>query len=400
MTHMQKTISGNAKIVRDINRSMILNIIRKNQPISRARIAKMTGLNKSTVSSIVADLINEELIYEQINQDRNIGRNPIDLSIKLGRSLIGAINIDSAVTCIAIVDIDGTILAESKFDTKPKDPKSFVSLCVRKLKALCKRSKIEKLEGLGISVAGIVDSRVLRVDFAPNLGWENFNIGEEFIKHMPDLKIIAVGNDAKASALAELWFGDQGADLSNFVFLSVGDGIGAGIVVEGKLLQGEFQAAGEVGHLILIEGGEQCVCGNYGCWERYASDTATVKRYCSKIKNKASDENCTLDYILKKAEQGDEIATDVLNETGDFLGLGIATIVKAYDPHAIVIGGRITSAWDIIHPRILEEVEKRAFYGRHKNIIIIPTSLKIRPRLLGAATLAIKEIFDDYKIMI
>ncbi len=398
---MQKTISGNAKIVRDINRAMILNIIRKNQPIPRSKIAGMTGLNKSTVSSIVTDLLKEELVYEQRNEERNVGRNPIDLSIKLGRSFIGAINIDSAITCIAVFDIDGSLLAETKFDTKLGNPKAFISRCVKRLQKLCSKSKIEKIEGLGISVAGIVDSKDLVVDFAPNLGWEDFNIGEEFLKHMPDLKILAVGNDAKASALAELWFGAQTIGLSNFVFLSVGDGIGSGIVVEGKLLQGEFQAAGEVGHMILIEGGEKCVCGNKGCWERYASDTATVKRFFTETHQEAGPlNNLKIDDILDLAENGDKIAMKVLTETGEFLGLGISSIIKAIDPHAIIIGGRITRAWDIIYPQILKEVEKRAFYGRHKNIIITPTSLDVRPRLLGAATLAIKEIFDDYKITI
>jgi len=398
---MQKTISGNAKIVRDINRAMILNLIRKSQPISRSKIATLTGLNKSTVSSIVSDLILEELVFEQMNADRNVGRNPIDLSLQLGRSFIGAINIDSSVTSIAIADIDGSILGDSSFETKSDKPEKYVARCVRELKDLRSRLKIERLEGVGISVAGIVDSKDLMVDFAPNLGWEDFNIGNEFLKHLPELKIIAVGNDAKASALAELWFGAQGVDLSNFVFLSIGEGIGAGIVVEGKLLEGEFQAAGEVGHMILIERGEKCVCGNYGCWERYASDSATVKRYfIEKYGTSKHLNNIKIEDIVKMANEGDKLSKKVLNETGEFLGLGIATIVKAYDPHAIIIGGKITQAWEIIYPHIFKEVEKRAFYGRHKNIIIIPTSLKVRPRLLGAATLAIKEIFDDYKIMI
>lgn len=397
---MQKTISGNAKIVRDINRAMILNMIRKNQPISRSKIASLTGLNKSTVSSIVSDLLEEELVFEQINADRNVGRNPIDLSLKLGRSFIGAVNIDSAVTYLAVADIDGSIQGESNFETRPDDPKEFINRCVKELNSLCVRLEIDKLEGLGISVAGIVDSKDLIVDFAPNLGWEDFKIGDEFLKHMKDLKIIAVGNDAKASALAELWFG-QGVDLSNFVFLSIGDGIGAGIVVEGKLLEGEFQAAGEVGHMILIERGEKCVCGNYGCWERYASDSATVKRYYMERNGSSGHpNNIMIDDILKRANEGDKLSKKVLTETGEFLGLGIATIVKAYDPHAIIIGGKIIHAWDIIYPQIFKEVEKRAFYGRNKNIIIIPTSLRVRPRLLGAATLAIKEIFDDYKIII
>ena len=398
---MQKTISGNAKIVRNINRAMILNIIRKNQPISRTKIAQMTGLNKSTVSSIVSDLLEEELVYEQINVDKNVGRNPIDLSLKLGKSLIGAVNIDSAITRFAVVDIDGSLLGESHTDTKPENPEEFITNCIEELNTLSRQLNINKLEGLGVSVAGIVDTRDLVVDFAPNLGWEDFNIGEEIRKHWPELQILAVGNDAKSSALAELWFGNQGVNLSNFVFISIGDGIGSGIVVEGKLLDGEFQAAGEVGHMILMEGGEQCVCGNYGCWERYASDSATVKRYLiEKFGSDNQQNNIIVDDIIEMSANGNELARKVLTETGDYIGLGIANIIKAIDPHAIIIGGRITQAWDIIYPQIIKEVEKRAFYGRNKNIIIVPTSLKVRPRLLGAATMAIKEIFDDYKIMI
>ena len=395
----ENIISGNAKVVRNINRSMILNIIRNKQPISRTKIARLTHLNKSTVSSIVTDLLNEDLIFEQKTFDPSVGRNPLDLSLKLGKYFIGAISIDAALTRFAITDIDGSVLETSSIESQPREPEKFLKQCLKELNSLSDRLNIKNLEGLGISIAGIVDSKNLIVYFAPNLGWENFNIGNIVKILWPDIKILAVGNDAKCSALAELWFGTHKLDLSNFVFLQVGPGIGSGIVVEKKLLDGEFHASGEFGHMVLYEGGEPCLCGNNGCWEMYASDRATIKRYINQIGDSlTSTENITIDEVIEAAKNKDNIANDVLKQTGYYLGLGIASVLKIIDPHVIIVGGGIVRAWDIIYPEINKIIKERAFYGKKKSISILPTTLQIRPRLLGAATLAISEIFNDYKI--
>ncbi|HVO75956.1 MAG TPA: ROK family transcriptional regulator [Ignavibacteriaceae bacterium] len=399
--NVESIIGGNAKVVRNINRSMVLNIIRSKQPLSRTKLARLTGLNKSTISSIVADLLQEELITEEVKIDQNIGRNPLDLSLKLGKYLVGAISIDAAITRIAIADIDGSICGTCSINTEAQQPEDFIKKSIDELERLRIENNLSKLYGVGFSIAGIVDSKKLIVNFAPNLGWENFNIGEAVRKFIPDIEILAVGNDAKNSALAELWYGTHGINLSNYVFLQVGPGIGSGIVVGNKILDGEFHASGEVGHMIIFEGGELCVCGNHGCWERYASDRATISRYAIK-KFGSMDQagSITIDDIVKNSNNNDEIARDTIIQTGYFLGMGIANIIKAYDPHAIIIGGRIIQAWDLIYPEIMEVVKQRAFYGKKKHSIILPTSLKIRPRLLGAATLAIKEIFNDYRIII
>jgi N-acetylglucosamine repressor len=397
----ENIIGGNSRVLRNINRSMILNLIRNKQPISRSKIAKMTGLNKSTVSSIVTDLLSEELVYEEAKVDQNVGRNPIDLSLKLGKNIVGAFSIDAALTRFAVADIDGSVLGTSNITTEPKNPNEFITKCLKEIRSLSEQLGIKELQGLGVSIAGIVDAKNLKVNYAPNLGWEDFEIGALIKKEWPELKILTIGNDAKSSALAELWFGTHGINLSNFVFLEIGPGIGSGIVVGNKILDGEFHASGEVGHMIIYEGGELCNCGNHGCWERYASDRATVKRYKARKYNNSDQMNeLTVDDVIEKANASDNIAFEVLKQTGYYLGLGIANIIKGLDPHAIILGGRIIQAWEIIYPEIIQVVKKRAFYGEKKKIIILPTSLKVRPRLLGAATLAIKEIFDDYKITI
>ncbi|MGE5681212.1 MAG: ROK family transcriptional regulator [Bacillota bacterium] len=394
-------ITANAKVVRSINRAMILNIIRTKQPIPRTEIARITGLNKSTVSSIVNDLLQDEFIFEQQRNDQNIGRSPVNLFLRKNRYLAGAIKIDISLTTLAIVDIDGSIIDSTVFQTEAEDPGRYIQRCVQELKHLCLIKEIRQLEGLGVSVAGIVDPRGLTVSYAPNLGWENFNIGKVIKESWPDLKILVIGNDAKSSALAELWFGSYGINLSSFVFVSVGSGIGSGIVVDNRLIDGESQASGEFGHITIIEGGELCSCGNNGCWERYASDNATIKRYIEKQQEENKETGrgeVSISAITELANEDDQIAIDVLNETGYYLGLGITNIIRSLDPQAIILSGKVTDAWQIIYPEISKVVKERAFFGRERSILILRSSLGEQSGLLGAATMVIKEIFDSYRI--
>lgn len=394
-------ISGNAKVVRNINRAVILNLIREKQPISRIEIAKICGLNKSTVSSIVADLLEEELIYQEVEPNPNVGRNPINLYLKLGTHLVGAINIDAPTTRMAIADLDGSVKDSFALDKKSESPEQFVSRCVEKLFELRGQLNVKHLEGIGVSVAGIVDPVQAKVVFAPRLGWEDFEIGRLMQKLCPEEGAIVIDNDARASALAELWYGNHDLNLLSFVFLAVGPGIGTGIVVDKELIHGNFYAAGEFGHMTLFEGGELCSCGNHGCWEAYASDRATVKRYTmqKQVEPSRSKRLMLQDVIDQAIQHHDIVARDILRQTGHYLGMGIADIIKAVDPEAIIIGGRITNAWEIVYPEIMQTLSMRAFFGKTRSIRILPTSLTtVRPRLLGAATLVVKEIFSGLKI--
>jgi predicted NBD/HSP70 family sugar kinase len=399
---MKKTanqvIGGNAKVVRSINRSGILNIIRELQPISRISISKITGLNKSTVSSIVNELFTEDLIYEELLHDQNVGRNPLQLRLKLGKHYVGAINLDSAVSRMAIVDINGTILDKDNIETRKDDPDKFIHDCIDVLMSLKTRNGVQELNGIGVSVAGIVDIARNTIVIAPNIGWKEFDIGKACRKYLGDDSIISFENDANASALAELWFGTgKIKDISDFVFVTVGIGIGAGIVVGKRLLGGHSHAAGEFGHLTMFPQGEYCACGNYGCFEAYASDRATVRRY--KRLRKRNEKYLMLKDVIECAKNDDPMALQAIKESGYYLGLGISSIIKSVDPEAVVLGGRITQMWDVIYPEILRAVEQHTLFDYKREIKILPSSLNIRPRLLGAATLALKEFFSDYKIV-
>ena len=398
-TKHDHVVSANSRVVRNINRGVILNVIRERQPISRATIARVTRLNKSTVSSIVSGLLKEDLITEKVDRSETVGRHPLSLRLTKGRNLYGAISFDSAATRVAVVDIDGTILHTDKIPADSRSPEEFVQHCVESLIGLRTRNRLPQFKGVGISVAGIVDSLHARVVFAPNLGWENVNIGEVLLRCCAEVDVTAVENDAKAAALAELWFGRHDINLSNFVFLSVGRGIGTGIVIDRRILNGDSHLAGEFGHMVLLEGGALCACGNRGCWEAYASDQATARRYAlARGMNGGSEESLTIDDVIAAAKGGDALAIEELRVSGKFIGIGIANVIKAVDPAAIIIGGHITRAWDLIASSIIEEARNRSFFGDYHGTPILPTSLKARPPLLGAAALAVRKSFGDVRL--
>jgi N-acetylglucosamine repressor len=406
MLHLKKSrhrqlTSVNAKIGRNINRSIVLNAVREKQPISRAAISTITGLNKSTVSNIVLSLLEEDLVKEDLDRNRKVGRNPINLRIKEGKHYVGAIYFESAKTVIAVVDIDGTIKSRVEIKTELDRPKVFVSQCIEELNKLRNKLDSHNFLGIGVTVAGIVDSMQSKVIYAPNLGWDNVDLGQIFRNSAPGIELITIENDAKASALAELLLGKHGTIPNSIVFLSVGYGIGTGIVLDNHILSGSCHAAGEFGHMIIVEGGELCSCGNQGCWEVYASDRATVRRYATSKGLPPDQANRLLiTNVIDAAKKGELIATEVLSKTGHYMGLGIANIIRSFDPEVIIIGGSVTQAWDIVYPEIMETVNNRGFFGKHQNTSILPTSLSDSPPLLGAAALSIRNIFTDHRIAI
>lgn len=396
-TKKTRFVAGNAKLLRKINTDAILRIIRETQPISRVQIAKLTGLNKSTVSSIIGELLDEDLLFEVTDSERSVGRVPLNLSLRLGRHFVGAVDVDSPITRVGILDIDGSLRAMNSIRIDPASPEKCISQSIDALKNLCASLHIDHLNWLGVSLPGVIDSRTQILEFSPNLGWRKVDIGKLVSLAAEDIENVSVGNGANLSALAELRFGTHDLDLSNFVFLSVHRGIGSGMVIDSRLREGEYQTAGEFGHMVIYDGGEACQCGNAGCFEAYASDWATVNRYVLR-KHDTLDGNadCELQDIVGLANQGDKIAIEELRRTGYYLGVGISNIIKAIDPHAIIIGGQVTQCWDLVYPEILSVVTKRAYFGLPRRVKILPTSLTVPPRLIGAATLAIEQMFANY----
>jgi len=398
---LEHLISGNYKIVRHVNRVAILNLIREMQPISRSDLSKLSDLNKSTVSRIVGDLLDERLIHETTVGESTGGRKPIHLRLNRSDHLVGAIDFDPGCSYIAIGDIEANILRKKAIRTQHIDPASFISKCLSELLELMDGRRSGSLNSIGISVPGIVNTRKSEIVVAPDLAWRNVRI-DEIVESVNPAKLkgrVIIDNEANTSALAEQWFGEAVSKKSNIVFIS--EGIGTGIILKGQLIEGSSHLAGQFGHMTINTDGEPCVCGNRGCWELYASNAATVQRFYRLRKERFSgDPNQEIQNVISLARHGDKHAVEAVRETARYLGIGISNIIKGIDPEIIVLGGAITGVWNMIYPEIMQEIESRVFFALRKNVRVVPTSLKERSSLVGAFTLATKEIFKGYKITI
>ncbi|MBK7260199.1 MAG: ROK family transcriptional regulator [Ignavibacteriae bacterium] len=391
----------NSKVARDINRSIILATVRRGQPIPRSEIAEITRLNKSTVSSIVARLIDEELLIE--SPDRigagTVGRKPVNLSLAQGKHFIGAISFDAPCTRVAIVDINGTLRARDEIWTKVVSPESLVAQSVARLNALRATIGPHRFHGIGASVGGIVDADQSRVIYSANLGWSNVDLSALIREQAPDVETISVENDAKASALAELLWGAHRISPANLVFLLVGVGIGAGITINGRVLSGDTHAAGEVGHMTVVEGGERCSCGNSGCWHLYASEQALI-RWFTELKSAKPGfvPAVALSDVVDAARAGDDDALQALKTWAQHVGVGIGDLMCILDPSAVIVGGPITQVWDLVGETVNASAGgRRPLASQHKTTVL-PTSLPDNPPLLGAAALSIRSVFADVTI--
>lgn len=384
----------NSRVVRSLNRALVLDLVRERGPVSRASLARISNLNKSTVSSIVNGLLEEDLLSEELVENTMVGRKPLNLNLKTGKHLVGAMSFDSKVTRLAVVDIDGAIRHTLDIPTNGSPVREFVSTCVDHLESARKHLRFPRLQSIGITVAGVVDASQSRVEYAPFLGWKDLDLGEIVRELCPDVSTVAIENDAKASAVAELFFGRHKPRLGSFVFLSVSEGVGAGIVIDSVVLKGQAHLAGEFGHLTLVQDGEPCECGNRGCWQMYASERATVSRYTlAKHLHPRAAEKITMRQIIHAATMGESLAREEILRMGDYLGLGISNIIKSVDPDTIVIGGQITAAWNLVYPAIVTGVRRGGFYGKLDHTMIVPTCLGEQPSVLGAAAISYKKFF-------
>ena len=245
-------------------------------------------------------------------------------------------------------------------------------------------------EGIGVSLPGRVDEGG-RLVFAPNLGWRDVDL-KQMLEAATGLPV-NVENAANACALGEVWFGRHDEHLRHLVAVTVSEGIGVGVLLNGQLVHGAHAMAGEFGHMTLDENGPLCCCGKRGCWERFASNSAAVDYYVSGSADRPGPSAPSLRFedILRLAGTGDRRAVETLERMATFLGAGLATIVTGLAPQVIVVIGEVTSAWDRVGPIISQVLERRAL--RETPTRIIATDHATQPRLRGAVTLVVQQHF-------
>lgn len=384
---------------RKINRQIALNLIRTHQPISRADLARLMSVRRGVASLLVGELLEEGLIFEgAVGEAVGRGRRPTFLYIDSRQRCVVGVDIRASRTYIMVTDLMGRQLgAVTSFQTT-RDVTALTHELARRIRqVLADHQEIGACEGVGVVVPGMVDPTVGRVLHAPTLGWRDVNIKDQLAASigMP----IHIENSAKACALAQLW--TTRSDLvtsGNTIFVSVSDGVGTGIIVNGELLRGRHNTAGEFGHVPLSVDGPRCACGATGCWEAYISNIATLSRYfgrdLSDLKLREAEEAAfTIEDLIARARAGEAKALAAINSTARYLGLGLASIINSLDPSRIYIGGEITTAWSLIEPIVRGALRERTLteFGGITEIYIVPA--EEHPRLRGAVALVAAPAF-------
>ena len=379
---------------RAINRQIVLNLLRS-QPVSRAELARRLGIQRSPVGRIVNELISQGLVREGATGEAVRGRKPSLLHLDSRGRCAVAVDVRVTRTYLAVTDLVGREMsAVSSFPTD-RDPPGFVRHLAHEVHALlAAHAGAGRCLGVGVAFPGMLDRTGSVVMRAPALGWRDVSLKAPLAAAigLP----VEMENAAKACALAQIWEARGGGPPKDIVFLSVSDGVGVGVVVGGDLLRGRHNVAGELGHLPLSIDGPRCACGAMGCWEAYISNLATVSRYLGRsVQRPGATESLrlTVEDLVARAREGDVPALTSLLATARYLGLGLASIVNAFDPARIYIGGEITLAWDLIGTTVRGSLGERTLVAAAADTEIVVVAATEYPRLRGASALVGAMVF-------
>lgn len=374
--------SASNRTPREINRNLIFNLIRRRQPISRADLARLSGLQRSTVSLIVEELIVDRLVIEGSTGKLPRGRHPTFLHVNQQRSVL-ALDIHPLQTTIGVADIGGHVHSQNVVNI-PDDPKKAIDAIISAVRKTIVAHPQCSFDGIGICLPGRTDLDTRKLIFAPNLHWPVLTIKPR-IQRATSLRV-EMDNVANACALAEVWFGESDSQHDRVV-VNVSEGIGTGIFANGELVRGERGMAGEFGHVQLDPDGPPCACGGNGCWEVLASNNAALRTY-AKLSAKSNGRKKALDFrgLVDLARGGDRMAAQALQEMGRQLGRGVRMIASALAPKEIVIVGDVVAAWDVCAPPLQEELARNPLSS---SVVLRPSPGGAETRLRSAVALVL-----------
>lgn len=338
---------ASSETARLINRDIVLELVRAGQPISRADLARRSGLGRSTISQIVEQLIHENWVREGAMASPPRGRKPT--LVGLNEDLVAiAVDIHPRQASVALVDLNGRLLSRCPVPLS-SDPAASMRLIIESMKQTHRSAARKSIEGIGISLPGRVHPVTQRLIFAPNLKWPDFDI-RKMVETKMELPVM-MENDATACLLAELTFARMDG-VRDAVLVAVAEGVGTCVLTNGQLVTGHDGMAGEFGHVPIDPAGPRCGCGKKGCWEVFGSCRAAL-RYYRDLRPKAQP--VTFQELLNLAEEGDAAAAQALTMQAQGIGRGLRIIIAGLSPSTILIAGEVTPAWHRFGPVIEKE---------------------------------------------
>ncbi|MDP1715269.1 MAG: ROK family transcriptional regulator [Anaerolineales bacterium] len=402
---MSKNTADQA-FVREHNLSSVLRLIHTQPPISRAQLAVITGLNKSTVSSLVDELLARKLVHETGNNTGGAGRPATLLEINPQAGLIVGVELGVDFVSVAVTDFLGNIIWRRREDADPtEDQEKMINQALRIVKEAMAAGEKKNIRflGLGLATPGTVDLKEGVLIFAPNLHWRNVPFGKIF-SEQTKLRVF-VENDANAAAIAEHLFGTA-RQSQDFLFVFAGVGIGGGLFLNGKLYRGKNGYAGEIGHSPIMADPSQtvCHCGNRGCWETYANQYSIIQRVQARLEVKRTsiipkliaEQNSpiTIPLIKQAADAGDREALDSFTEAGHAMGQGFAGLINIFNPEKIILGGPLSIAGEYLLPAIKETVTRHSLPESDQQAEVLLSPFGPDASLIGAIAIVVDDVLS------
>ncbi|ANY65424.1 ROK family protein [Paenibacillus sp. BIHB 4019] len=380
--------TGDLALIKKMNTAIVLEAVIKHAPLSRAQISERTGLNKATVSSLVQDLIDNHLVFENGPGESSGGRKPVML---LFNGQAGhAIGIDLGVNYMrgVLTDLQGTVISERQLTFKKREQEFALSQLIAFIEELASQAPSSHygLIGIGVGAPGIVDDKGALL-FAPNLEWQQVEL-QQMLEARFGLPV-TIDNEANAGAQGEQKYG-AGRGIANQIYVSVGIGIGTGIILNKELYKGASGFSGELGHLSIEYGGKPCRCGNQGCWELYASENALLEQA-----EPLGFES--LEELIAAAEAGNREVQALFYAIGEYLGVGISNIVNVFNPNVVIIGNRMSRAQAWLEEAIHASIARRTLSYHREKLQILFAELQDQSAVRGAAYYAISAFFAKVK---
>ncbi len=383
----------NQENIQDMNRTLLLNLLRKEGVCARAHLANLSQLKQATVTNIVSDFIDWGLVKEVGFLVGSKGRRSIGISINNDDFGVLAIRLARKNYTVGVFDLSGRLLDKERTELDVnQQPKITFEAIINDAGKLIKSLKSRKIIAIGMAIPGPYSEKRGRIELMTGvLGWNEVPIRETLqdIFKMP----VFVEQDANAGALAQYWHNDEDYKNGVVVYIAVGQGVGAGIINNGELLKGCIGVAGEIGHTSISFDGPRCACGNYGCLENYCSSIAFTREVNRVM---APEKEYTFRQVSQLVREENRQATEIFLDACDKLSIGVVNIVNSFNPSVIVIGDEMSHVVpSVMLERVKENVKQRVLPEIYANMNITMSVVSNDSMAHGAAIVAINDIFNN-----
>jgi len=405
---MQQTLVGsNVSTMKSHNMRAVLLILLRHEHVSRARLAELTGLSTTTITNLISELLEQDIVVEEgtekPNRQRGVGRPRTALRLVPEARYAVGIHIGVGSIRVGVTDLRARLLSHlSLAHSLEKSAQEVLTETAALVNEAIVQSGVnpQDVVGIGVGASGLVDPRTGVNMVAPNLGWRDVPIRDWVAERLG--LAVCVDNNVRAMALGEALFG-AGQDVGVLAFVYARIGVGAGFVVNGELYRGSGAGAGEIGHTtIMPNGGEPCRCGNTGCLETLVSEPAIVRlaaelarqdKYGILAVQLQDVEGTTIEQVFAAARAGDAATCAMLGERARYMGIALANLVNTLNPELIVLGGILAQGQDLLLPVIESTMRQRAFGNLGERVRLQTASFGRQAGVIGAAALALNTFF-------